>query len=147
MAADPFLVVLLRHAQRNVEPMRLDDARAGKGRGSASRPRETFGRGGASRLRELAALEPFGRLIRNSIPGEGIVRATHGRMKLMGEWTLSSQASKSRRRQGTAIDNIGVSPLTAGCWRARAQARRACGITGFLRTKGAPKEPVAFCKV
>jgi raffinose/stachyose/melibiose transport system substrate-binding protein len=122
----------------------LDDARAGKDGGFKA---ATFVEAG-KRLRELAALEPFqaGYIGTSHTQAEGMFGDGKGAMQLMGEWTLSSQASNAADGKGQPIDNIGVLPFPLVPGGKGAATDVLGGINGFLVTKGAPKETVAFLK-
>jgi raffinose/stachyose/melibiose transport system substrate-binding protein len=122
----------------------LGDAAAGKNGGFKGAPFVEAGK----RLRELAALEPFqaGYIGTTHSQAEGMFGDGKGAMELMGEWLLGAQASNAADGKGQPIDNIGLLsfPLLPG---GKGVATDVLGgINGWLVTKGAPKETVAFLK-
>jgi raffinose/stachyose/melibiose transport system substrate-binding protein len=122
----------------------LADAAAGKDGGFKA---PTFIEAG-KRLRELAALEPFqpGYIGTSHVQAEGMFGDGKAAMQLMGQWSLGSQASNAADGKGQPIENIGLLqfPLLPGGKGVMTDILG--GINGWLVTKGAPKETVAFLK-
>jgi raffinose/stachyose/melibiose transport system substrate-binding protein len=122
----------------------LADATAGKDGGFKNASFVEAGK----RLRELAALEPFqaGYLATTHSQAEGMFGDGKGAMELMGEWLLGSQASNAADGKGQPIDNIGLLSFPTVPGGKGAATDTLGGINGWLVTKGAPKETVAFLK-
>jgi raffinose/stachyose/melibiose transport system substrate-binding protein len=122
----------------------LADASAGKDGGFKGAPFVEAGK----RLRELATLEPFqpGYLATTHSQAEGMFGDGKGAIELMGEWLIDLQSSAAADGKGQPIDNVGLLsfPLVPG---GKGKATDTLGgVNGWLVTKGAPKETVAFLK-
>jgi raffinose/stachyose/melibiose transport system substrate-binding protein len=122
----------------------LADAKAGKDGGFKNPVFVDAGK----RLRELAEIEPFqsGYLATSHSQAEGMFGDGKGAMELMGEWLLSSQASNAADGKGQPIDNIGLLTFPTVPGGKGAATDTLGGINGWLVTKGAPKDTVAFLK-
>jgi raffinose/stachyose/melibiose transport system substrate-binding protein len=122
----------------------LADATAGKDGGFKGAAFVEAGK----RLRELAQLEPFqaGYIATTHSQAEGMFGDGKGAMELMGEWLLSSQGSNAADGKGQPIDNIGLLTFPTLPGGKGAATDTLGGINGWLVTKGAPKETVAFLK-
>src|ERR1700689_4112026 len=122
----------------------LAKAKAGKNGGFKN---DTFVEAG-KRLRELAALEPFqaGYLSTKHTESTGIFGDGKAAIELMGQWLLAMQGPNSVSGKGLAEEDIGILsfPIIPG---GKGKATDTLGgINGWLVTKTAPPEAVAFLK-
>jgi raffinose/stachyose/melibiose transport system substrate-binding protein len=101
----------------------------------------------ANDLIELGKLEPFqdGWLNEAWLPSIGKFGDGGGAIYLAGNWSIQQQADNAKDGKGIASDDLVLIPFPAG-FAANADGGTGTvgGITGWVVTKGAPKEAVDF---